>query len=112
VLQMMQQQQQNSQLMTVKNWKRNWSRLWKLPKQEEEENEHSEEWLNDFSQEAEKKEAVALKLAAKEAKEQKQDEIYHSMGDGARDAGGLAEQSSLPARELTEVETVSFAEGD
>jgi hypothetical protein len=32
--------------------------------------EHSEEWLNDFSQGAEKKEAVALKLAAKEAKEQ------------------------------------------
>jgi ABC-type lipopolysaccharide export system ATPase subunit len=32
-----------------------------------EENEHSEEWLNDFSQGAEKKEAVALKLAAKEA---------------------------------------------
>jgi hypothetical protein len=37
--------------------------------EDEEENEHSEEWLNDFGQGAEKKEAVALKLAAKEAKE-------------------------------------------
>jgi hypothetical protein len=36
--------------------------------QEEEENEHSEEWLNAFSQEAE--EAAALKLAAEEAEEQ------------------------------------------
>jgi hypothetical protein len=34
------------------------------------ENEHSEEWLNTFSQEAEKKEAAALKLAAEEAEEQ------------------------------------------
>jgi hypothetical protein len=33
----------------------------------DEENEHSEEWLNTFSQEAE--EAVALKLTAKEAEE-------------------------------------------
>jgi hypothetical protein len=38
--------------------------------QEGRENEHSEEWLNDFGQGAEKKEAIALKLAAKEAKEQ------------------------------------------
>jgi hypothetical protein len=36
---------------------------------DEEENERSEEWLNNFSQGAEKKEVVALKLAAKEAKE-------------------------------------------
>jgi hypothetical protein len=36
--------------------------------QEEKENEHSEEWLNAFSQEAE--EAAALKLAAEEAEEQ------------------------------------------
>jgi hypothetical protein len=33
---------------------RNWSRHLRLPKQDEKENEHSEEWLNDFSQEAEK----------------------------------------------------------
>jgi hypothetical protein len=37
--------------------------------QEEEEKEHSEEWLNDFSQGAENKGSVALKLAAKEAEE-------------------------------------------
>jgi hypothetical protein len=36
--------------------------------QEEKKNEHSEEWLNAFSQEAE--EAAALKLAAEEAEEQ------------------------------------------
>jgi hypothetical protein len=39
----------------------------KLPKQKREENEHSEECLNAFSQEAE--EAVALKLTAEEAEE-------------------------------------------
>jgi hypothetical protein len=38
--------------------------------QEGKENERSEEWLNDFSQGAEKKEATTLKLAVKEAKEQ------------------------------------------
>jgi hypothetical protein len=38
--------------------------------QEEEENEHSEEWLNAFSQKAEKKEAAALKPATEEAEEQ------------------------------------------
>jgi hypothetical protein len=37
--------------------------------QEGKENEYSEEWLNDFGQGYEKKEAAALKLAAKEAKE-------------------------------------------
>jgi hypothetical protein len=35
----------------------------------DEENEHSEEWLNAFSQEGERKEVVALKLTAKEAEE-------------------------------------------
>jgi hypothetical protein len=37
--------------------------------EEGEENEHSEEWLNNFGQGAERKEVVALKLVAKEAKE-------------------------------------------
>jgi hypothetical protein len=37
--------------------------------QAEGENEHSEEWLNDFGQRAEKKEAIALKMTAEEAKE-------------------------------------------
>jgi hypothetical protein len=60
----MQQQQKNSQLRL--SGKRSWSRYLKLPKQKRE-NEHSEEWLNAFSQEAE--EAVALKLTAEEAEE-------------------------------------------
>jgi hypothetical protein len=38
--------------------------------QEGNEKEHSEEWLNDFSQGDEKKEATAQKLVAKEAKAQ------------------------------------------
>jgi hypothetical protein len=36
---------------------------------DEEEDEHSEEWLNNFGQGDEKKKTPALKLAAKEAKE-------------------------------------------
>jgi hypothetical protein len=54
--------------MTVRK-KKNWSRLWKLPKQKKKKNEHSEEWLNDFSQEAE--EAVALKLTARKKKQKR-----------------------------------------
>jgi hypothetical protein len=41
--------------------------------QAEEENEHSEEWLNTFSQEVEKKEVVALKLTAEEEVEEQVD---------------------------------------
>jgi hypothetical protein len=63
-----QQQAEQSQLeMTVK---RKLEQTFETAQADEgKENEHSEEWLNDFSQQAEK-EAVALKLAAEEAKEQ------------------------------------------
>jgi hypothetical protein len=60
------------------------------------ENEHSEEWLNDFSQQAES--VVALKLAARGSQGTGR-QIYHSMGDGARNFGGLAEQSSCSQQE-------------
>jgi hypothetical protein len=43
--------------------------------EEEEKNEHSEEWLNTFSQEAEKKEAVALKMTAEEEAEEQVDRL-------------------------------------
>jgi hypothetical protein len=68
--------------------------------QAEEENEHSEECLNIFSQEAER--AVALELAAKEAKEQAGKVItpwemeLEMLEDWLNNPG--------PARELTEVE--------
>jgi DNA replication protein DnaD len=68
----------------------------------EEENEHSEEWLNDFSQGAEKKEAVALKLAAKEAKEQ----AGRFITPWEMELEMLEDwlNNPEPARELTEVE--------
>jgi hypothetical protein len=64
-------------------------------KEEEKGNEHLEEWLDTFSQKVEKKEAAALgsrrgKIASRSSS--------HSMGDGARDAGGLAKQSRASRR--------------
>jgi hypothetical protein len=66
------------------------------------ENEHSEEWLNDFSQGAEKKEAAALKLAAKEAKEQ----AGRFITPWEMELEMLEDwlNNPEPARELTEVE--------
>jgi hypothetical protein len=70
--------------------------------QEGKESEHSEEWLNNFSQGDKKKEVVALKLAAKEAKEQAGrfttpwEMELEMLEDWLNNPG--------PARELTEVE--------
>jgi hypothetical protein len=70
--------------------------------QEGKENEHSEEWLNDFGQGAEKKEVVALKLAAKEAKEQ----AGRFITPWEMELEMLEDwlNNPEPARELTEVE--------
>jgi hypothetical protein len=75
--------------------------------EQKEKSGHSEEWLSIYSRGAEttatwevaeeEKEAVALRLAAKGAEEQAEN-IYYSMGDGAGDAGGLAEQSRASKR--------------
>jgi hypothetical protein len=69
---------------------------------DEEENEHSEEWLNNFGQGDEKKEVVALKLATKEAKEK----AGRFITPWEMELEMLEDwlNNPEPARELTEVE--------
>jgi hypothetical protein len=74
----------------------------KATQEEEKENEGSEEWLNDFGQGAEKKEAAALKLVEKEAKEQ----AGRFTTPWERELEMLEDwlNNPEPARELVEVE--------
>jgi hypothetical protein len=70
--------------------------------QEEGGNEHSEEWINDFGQGAEKKEVATLKIAAKEDKEQAGRVITPWEMELEMLEDWL--NNPEPARELTEVE--------
>jgi hypothetical protein len=69
---------------------------------DEEENERSEEWLNDFGQGAEKREAVALKLVVKEV-EEKADRVITPWEMELEMLEYWLNNPEL-ARELTEVE--------
>jgi hypothetical protein len=60
----MQQQQKDSQQKLSR--KKNWGKHQKIPQTEGEEDEHSEEWLKNFSQVAETKTPAALKLTTEE----------------------------------------------
>jgi hypothetical protein len=64
--------------------------------EDEEENEHSEEWLNDFSQGAEKKEVATLKMTVEDKVLTPWEMELEMLEDWLK--------NPEPARELTEVE--------